>query len=302
MDVRLLQGVRSDKFGVFDVKEAIKKSEVLIEALPYIKKFYKKIVVIKYGGAAVNESGVDRSVLEDIVFMNYAGMKPILVHGGGPLISKFMKKAGIEPRFIAGRRVTDRESIYIIDKALHSINQQIVKTLKELGAKAFGLSGRENGLIRVKKLKSEVDLGFVGSVTSVDATVVRQLIEDNIIPVIYPLGTGKDRNLYNVNADDVASEIATALKAEKFVLLTNVRGIMKDKLDPSTLYNTLTVSDISKLVKKGIVSSGMIPKAFACVNAIKGGVKKAHILDAGIPHALLLEIFTDRGIGTEIVK
>ena len=284
------------------MKEAIKKSEVLIEALPYIKRFFEKVVVIKYGGAAVDENGIDRSVLEDIVFMNYAGMKPILVHGGGPLISKFMKKAGIEPRFIAGRRVTDKESIYIIDKALHSINQQIVKTLKELGTKAFGLSGRENGLIKVRKLSAEVDLGFVGEVTSVDATVVRQLIEDNIIPVIYPLGIGRDRNLYNVNADDVASEIAVALKAEKFVLLTNVRGIMKDKTDPSTLYNTLTISDISKLIKNKTVNSGMIPKAISCVNAIKGGVKKAHILDAGIPHALLLEMFTDQGIGTEIVK
>ena len=285
------------------MKEAIKKSKVLIEALPYIKSFFKKVVVIKYGGAAVDKNGIDRSVLEDIVFMNYAGMKPILVHGGGPLISKFMKKAGIEPRFVAGRRVTDAESIYIIDKALHSINQQIVKTLKELGTRAFGLSGRENGLIKVKKLhNSEVDLGFVGEVTGVDATVVKQLIEDNIIPVIYPLGTGRDRNLYNVNADDVASEIAVALKAEKFVLLTNVRGIMKDKTDPSTLYNTLTVGDVNKLIKNKTINSGMIPKAFACVSAIKGGVKKAHILDAGIPHALLLEMFTDKGVGTEIVK
>ena len=284
------------------MKEAIRKSEVLIEALPYIKRFFEKVVVIKYGGAAVDENGIDRSVLEDIVFMNYAGMKPILVHGGGLLISKFMKKAGIEPRFIAGRRVTDKESIYIIDKALHSINQQIVKTLKGLGTKAFGLSGRENGLIKVKKLKTEADLGFVGEVTSVDATVVRQLIEDNIIPVIYPLGIARDRNLYNVNADDVASEIAVALKAEKFVLLTNVRGIMKDKDDPSTLYNTLTIGNISKLIKNKTIDSGMIPKAVSCVNAIKGGVKKAHILNAGIPHALLLEMFTDKGIGTEIVN
>ena len=300
--MRFFQGIRGDKFGVFYVKEAIKKSKILIEALPYIKSFFEKVVVIKYGGAAVDENGIDRSVLEDIVFMNYAGMKPILVHGGGPLISKFMKKAGIEPRFIGGRRVTDRESIYIIDKALHSINQQIVKTLKGLGTKAFGFSGRENGLIKVKKLKAEIDLGFVGEVTSVDTTVVKQLMEDNIIPVIYPLGIGRDRNLYNVNADDVASEIAVALKAEKFVLLTNVRGIMKDKLDPSTLYKTLTVGSVNKLIKNETIASGMIPKAMSCVNAIKGGVKKAHILDASIPHALLLEMFTDQGIGTEIVK
>jgi len=284
------------------VKEAIKKSEVLIEALPYIKKFFKKIVVIKYGGAAVDEKGIDPSVLEDIVFMNYAGTRPILVHGGGPLISKFMKKAGIEPRFICGRRVTDKESIYIIDKALHTINKQIVNTLKSLDTKAFGLSGRENGLIKVRKLKTDIDLGFVGEVTSVDTTVVKQLIEDGIIPVIYPLGIGRDRNLYNVNADDVASEIAVALKAEKFVLLTNVRGVMKDKDDPKTLYNTLTIKDVNNLMKRKIIYAGMIPKVASCVNAIKGGVKKAHILDAGIPHALLLEMFTDKGIGTEIIK
>ena len=284
------------------MKEAIKKSEVLIEALPYIKKFFGKVVVIKYGGAAVDENGIDRNVLEDIVFMRYAGMKPVLVHGGGPLISKFMKRAGIEPRFVGGRRITDRESIYIIDKALHLINQQIVKALKFLGSKAFGLSGRENNLIRVKKLKAGIDLGFVGEVTSVDTTVVRQLIEDNIIPVIYPLGTGRDRNLYNVNADDVASEIAIALKAEKFVLLTNVRGVMKDKDDEHTLYNTLTVKETHGLIRKKIIYGGMIPKVASCVNAIKGGVRKAHILDADIPHALLLEMFTDKGIGTEIVK
>ena len=284
------------------MKEAIKKSKVLIEALPYIKKFFEKVVVIKYGGAAVDEKGIDSSVLEDIVFMNYAGMRPILVHGGGPLISRFMKKAGIEPKFICGRRVTDRESIYIIDKALHLINQQIVNTLKGLGTKAFGLSGKENNLIKVKKIKTKPDIGFVGEVTSVDTTIVKQLMEDNIIPVIYPLGIGRDRNLYNVNADDVASEIAVALKAEKFVLLTNVRGIMKDKKDPSTLYNTLNVGGVNNLIKKKVIDAGMIPKAMSCVNAIKGGVKKAHILDASIPHALLLEMFTDKGIGTEIIK
>lgn len=284
------------------MKEAIRKSEVLIEALPYIKKFYKRRVVIKYGGSSVDEKGIERSILEDIMFMNYAGMSPILVHGGGPAISRMMKASGIEPKFIHGRRVTDSRTVHIIDRALHAINRKIVKTLTILGSQAFGLSGRENGLIRVKKIKGEYDLGFVGEVTSVDTTVVRQLIEDDIIPVIYPLGIGRDGNAYNVNADEVASEIAIALKAEKFVLLTNVRGIMKDRSDPKSLYHTLRAADAAKLIKRKIIDSGMIPKAEACVNAIKGGVKKAHILDAGIPHALLLEIFTDKGIGTEIVK
>ncbi|MDP3790272.1 MAG: acetylglutamate kinase [Candidatus Omnitrophota bacterium] len=284
------------------MKEAIKKSEVLIEALPYIKKFFEKVVVIKYGGSAVDEKGIEKCILEDIMFMNYAGMRPIIVHGGGPFISKMMKRAGIEPKFIQGRRFTDGQSIHIIDKALRVINRNIVKSLKDIGSEAFGLSGSENGLIRVKKMKGESDLGFVGEITSVDTTVVKRLIEDNIIPVIYPLGTGRDGNAYNVNADDVASEIAIALKAEKFVLLTNVRGIMKDKKDPSTLFHTLRAIEVDKLIKRKVIDAGMIPKAQACVNATRGGVRKAHILDAGIPHALLLEMFTDKGIGTEITK
>lgn len=284
------------------MKEAIKKSEVLIEALPYIKKFFEKTIVIKYGGSAVEQNGIEKGILEDIIFMNYAGMRPILVHGGGPFISKMMKKEGLEPRFIHGRRVTDEKALKIIDKALGFLNKKIVHTLKEMGAKAFGMSGQDTGLIRVKKMKCEYDLGFVGEVTSVDTTIIKRLIRDNIIPVIYPLGVGRDGDIYNVNADDVASEIAMALKAEKFVLLTNVNGIMKDKNDPKTLFKTLAAKDVDKLINKKIIDSGMIPKANACVNAVKGGVKKAHILNAAIPHALLLEIFTDTGIGTEIVK
>ncbi len=284
------------------MKEAIRKSTVLIEALPYIKKFFRKIVVIKYGGSAVDEKGIEKSILEDLMFMNYAGMRPILVHGGGPLISKMMKKEGVEPRFINGRRYTDARSINIIDRALRMINKKIVGNLRSMGAESIGLSGKDNSLVRVKKFKADADLGFVGEVTSIDPTVLKKLVEDNIIPVIYPLGIGRDGNTYNVNADDVASEIAVAMKAEKFVLLTNVMGIMKDKKDPSSLYKTLKAVDVTKLIKRGIIDSGMIPKATACVDAIKGGVRKAHILDASLQHALLLEIFTDTGIGTEIVK
>jgi len=284
------------------MKEAIRKSEVLIEALPYIKKFFEKTIVIKYGGAAVDEKGLDPGILEDIMFMNYAGMRPVVVHGGGPYISKMMKRSGIEPKFIGGRRYTDNQSLQIIEHSLATINTKIVNALKGMGAKVFGTSGRENNLIRVKKMKAGVDLGFVGEVTSVDTTVVKRLIRDNIIPVIYPIGLGRDRHIYNVNADDVASEIAVALKAEKFVLLTNVKGVLRDKKDPGSLYNTLKASDAEKLIKRKVIEGGMIPKTLSCVNAIKGGVKKAHILDAGIPHALLLEMFTDSGIGTEITK
>jgi len=284
------------------MKEAIKKSEVLIEALPHIKKFFEKTIVIKYGGASVDEKGIDPGILEDIMFMNYAGMRPVVVHGGGPYISKMMKKAGIEPEFIGGRRFTDNESLAIIERALATINGKIVKALKGMGAKAFGISGRENGLIHVRRMKGQADLGYVGEVTSVDTTVIKRLIRDNIIPVIYPLGIGRDHHVYNVNADDVASELAVALNAEKFVLLTNVRGVLRDRKDPASLYNTIKATDAEKLIKRRIINGGMIPKTLSCINAIKGGVKKAHILDAAIPHALLLEIFTDQGIGTEVVR
>lgn len=284
------------------MKEAIRKSRVLIEALPYIKKFFEKTIVIKYGGAAVDEKGLDPNILEDIMFMNYAGMHPVIVHGGGPFISKMMKKAGIEPKFIQGRRVTDAASIHIIEKALGTINKKIVKTLREMGGTAFGLSGRENGLVRCRKMRGDIDYGYVGEVTSVDTTVVKRLIRDNIVPVIFPLGVGRDGHAYNINADDVASEIAIALKAEKFVLLTNVKGVLRDKKDPASLYNTLKASQAEALIRKKVIDGGMIPKTRSCINAIKGGVKKAHILDASIPHALLLEMFTDTGIGTEIVQ
>ena len=284
------------------MKEAIRKSAVLIEALPYIEKFFEKAVVIKYGGAAVDEKGIEKNILEDIIFMNYAGMRPVIVHGGGPFISRMMKRAGIAPKFIEGRRFTDKDTVHIIDKALRAINTKIVATLRDMGAKAFGLSGRDNSLIRARKMKTKHDLGFVGEVTSVDTTVIKRLMEDNIIPVVYPLGVGRDGSLYNVNADDVASAIAKALKAEKFVLLTNVNGIMKDVRKPKSLYRTLKAREVEGLVKRRVIDSGMIPKARSCVNAIRGGVKKAHILNASVPHALLLEIFTDKGIGTEIVK
>ncbi len=284
------------------MREAIKKSKVLIEALPYIKKFFEKTIVIKYGGAAVDEKGIEPDILEDVMFMNYAGMRPVIVHGGGPFISKMMKASGIEPKFIGGRRYTDATTMHIIEKALGVINRKIVKALKEMGAQAFGMSGRENNLIRVKKMKGGQDLGYVGEVTSVDTTVVKRLMRDNIIPVIYPLGVGRDGHVYNVNADDVASEIAVALNAEKFILLTNVRGVLKDKKDPGLLYKTLKASVAETLIRTGVIDGGMIPKTRSCINAIQGGVKKAHILDASIPHALLLEMFTDTGIGTEIIK
>jgi len=284
------------------MKSAIRKSDVLIEALPYIRKFFDKVVVIKYGGAAVDESGIEKRILEDIMFMRYAGMHPVLVHGGGPFISKMMKKSGIEPRFIHGRRYTDARTVAIIHKALRTINRRIVAELKALGAKAVGLGGAENGFIRVRKMRLGYDLGYVGEVTSLKTSLIKRLTAANIIPVVYPLGLGRDGHIYNVNADDVACGIARALHAEKFVLLTNVPGVLKDKDDPSTLYHSLRLLEVTRLIEKGIIHGGMVPKVQACATVVKGGVRKAHILDADMPRALLLEMFTDKGIGTEIIR
>ena len=285
------------------MEEAIKKSEVLIEALPYIKKFFNKSFVIKFGGSALFDKDLRKSVLSDVVFMNFAGMRPILIHGGGPLINEKLKDAKKKSRFVDGLRVTDKKTMGIVDESLTELNNMLVEEIKGIGAEAFGLSGKENKLLIAKKLEHKTeDVGFVGNVESVDTTVLERLIETNIIPVISPVAMGPGGERYNVNADEAASHIAAALKAEKLFLLTNVRGIMKEKEKEETLYGSLSLSDASLLIEKKIVAEGMIPKAKACMDALEGKVRKAHIIDSRIPHALLLEIFTDRGIGTEIIK
>ncbi len=284
------------------MEDAIKKSKVLIEALPYIKKFFHKVFVIKFGGSALSDKEIRHSVLEDIVFMNYAGMKPVLVHGGGPFINEKLKDAKKKPRFVEGLRVTDKKTMEIVDSALMEVNAVLVDEIKKMHSEAFGLSGKENRLIIAKKIKRKEDIGFVGSVESVDTTVLGKLIDDNIIPVISPVALGSEGDLYNVNADEAASHIAMALKAEKFFILTNVTGIMREQGKPETLYPSLSLSDVDALLRKKIVSEGMIPKTRACTNALEGKVKKAHIINGTLSHALLLEIFTDKGIGTEIIK
>ena len=284
------------------MEDAIKKSTVLIEALPYIKKFFHKVFVIKFGGSALSDENTRRSVLEDIVFMNYAGMRPVLVHGGGPFINMKMKDAHKKPRFVDGLRVTDKRTMEIVDTALTELNTILVEEIKKLGAEAFGLSGKENKLIVAKKTHHKEDIGFVGTVESVDTTVMERLIETNIVPVVSPVALGDAGELYNVNADEAASHLAMALKAEKFFILTNVRGIMGERDNPDTLYGSLSLADAEALVKKKVIREGMIPKTRACINALEGKVRKAHIIDSRLPHALLLEIFTDKGIGTEIIK
>ncbi|MBU4310853.1 acetylglutamate kinase [bacterium] len=283
------------------MKEAIKKAKVLMEALPYIKSFYDKIVVIKYGGSAMIDEDLKRSVIQDIIFMEYVGMHPIVIHGGGAQISELMKKLGKKPKFIKGMRVTDKETAEIVEMVLDGkINSEIVQLINKNGGNAAGLSGKDGNLIRAKKLLGEKgeDMGYVGEVESINPGIIDVLGKQDFIPVISPIGAGKDGHTYNMNADLVAGELASALKAHKLVLLTDVKGIYKGK----TLLPTLKIKDAKKLIEKGVIGAGMIPKVKACITALKAGVAKTHIIDGRIPHSLLLEIYTDKGIGTEIVR
>ena len=286
------------------MEEMIKKADVLIEALPYIQSFYDKTIVIKYGGAAMTDISIRRNVLEDIVFMSYVGMRPILVHGGGPYISKRIEQLGKEVKFVRGFRVTDEETIEIVEDELSKVNREIVREIISLGGSAISLSGKEDHLIEVKK-HGEIegqDIGYVGEITKINGDVIQKMITSDIIPVISPIGIGKDGFTYNINADQSAAEIARNLSALKLVLLTNVRGIMKDQADVESIISHISVAEVDELINSKVISGGMIPKVKACIRALERGVKKTHIIDGRIPHGILLEIFTDKGIGTEIVK
>ncbi len=284
------------------MEEAIRKADVLIEALPYIKKFHKKTIVIKYGGSILGEEKIRRGVLEDIVFLNFMGLRPVLVHGGGPNISDRMRASGKKTEFVNGMRVTDEETLNLVEEELQNLNTLIVKEIDELGAKAAGINGKDKNIIQVEKKKANVDLGLVGHITQIDtAPLVDELRKDKIV-VILPMGRGKDKKTYNVNADEVAASIAAGLEAEKLVLLTNVKGIMRNADDPHSFISTLSTEEAKGLAENNIIQQGMIPKVAACIEALAKGVKKTHIIDARTPHGLLLEIFTDQGVGTEIVK
>ncbi len=282
------------------MEDAIKKTEILIEALPYIKKFQEKVIVVKYGGSALTNRRKRLRVLEDIIFMSLAGMRPVIVHGGGPFINKKFKKKRITSQFIDGLRVTGEREIKVIKEVLSNVNRRIVREIRMLGGKALCVSGRK--VIRVRRHRNYGALGYVGEITHVNTAKLGAICSREVIPVISPLGLGRDRKIYNINADQASAHVARALSAEKLALLTNVEGIYRDGKDPASLISTLTKGKVRTLAKKGIIGSGMIPKVKACVLAIEGGVKKAHIVNGSLPHALLLEIFTDEGIGTEVVK
>lgn len=284
------------------MEKAIKKADVLIEALPYIKSYSGKIFVIKYGGSALINPEIKKGMLQDIVFMSYVGIRPIIVHGGGPFINEEFRKLGKKVEFTEGLRVTTKEEAEIVDKVLSGVNENIVAEIKSLGGRAVSMNTSKKNIIVAKPHKESGRLGFVGEIDKVNADTIRNAVRPRAIPVISPVSMGSDKELYNINADDAASEIAMALKAVKLVLLTDVKGIMRQKGDESSLISTLAMKDADTLIDRKVIQSGMIPKVRACMAALKAGVSKTHIVDGRIPHSLLLEIFTDKGIGTEIVK
>ena len=281
--------------------QLVEKASILIEALPYIRKFRGKEILIKYGGAAMNYPDIRENVLHDLVFMNYVGIRPILIHGGGSAITENLKKKGIQSQFVNGLRVTDRATVRVVSETLTEINKGIVRDINLFGAQAVGLSGYDAEILNVVKHKANGDVGYVGDVVSVNTISIQELTEFNVIPVISPLGLDSVKEMYNVNADEAAAKIAAAMQVQKLMVLTNVQGIFRNKEDPQSFIPSLRVDEAEDLIKKKIITDGMIPKVNACVTALKGGIKKAHIIDGRIKHSLLLEIFTDQGIGTEIV-
>lgn len=291
------------------MRELIDKAEVLIEALPYIQGFRGKVVVVKYGGSTM-EAGDPDSILRDIVFMECVGMRPIVVHGGGSAISRRLQERGIAPRFVAGLRVTDADTIAIVGEVLDEVNRGIVARLEEMGARARGITGKDRIIHARKRVvevekdgrRETVDIGFVGDVERIETSQLKALCRRDVVPVIAPLGVDVEGQLYNINADTAAGEVAAALKAQKLILLTDVRGIMRNRDDKNSLIETLRVSDVETLISAGVITEGMLPKVRAGVRSVHAGVKKTHIIDGRLPHSMLLEIFTDRGIGTEISR
>ncbi len=283
------------------MEKLVEKASILIEALPYIKKFRGKEILIKYGGAAMGNEEIRENVLHDLVFMNYVGIKPILIHGGGPNITERLKKEGITSRFVDGLRVTDKKTIDIVVETLADLNKSIVHDINQFGARAIGLSGHDNEILNARKMEAREDIGYVGEVTAVNILPLKELTEFNIIPVIYPVGIDEKGETYNVNADEAAAKIATAMQVQKLIVLTNIHGILRNPEDSHSLISSLHVDEVETLIKNKVITGGMIPKIKACITALQGGVKKAHIIDGRIKHSLLLEIFTDQGIGTEII-
>lgn len=282
---------------------ALEKAEILVEALPYIKDFYGKRVVIKYGGAAMVEDNLKEKVMQDIVLMKYVGMNPIVVHGGGPEINQMLKRLDIRSEFVSGLRVTDAETMEIVEMVLGGkVNKEIVSGLNASGGRAIGISGKDDHFIEAEPIDPGGQMGFVGQVTKINPGIIETMIDNGYIPVIAPIGIGPEQETYNINADLVAAAIAVAINADKLVLLTDVPGLLKDPADPNSLISTLAISEVEDLIQSGVIAGGMLPKVDCCVESVKGGVGRTHIIDGRVPHSLLLEIFTRQGIGTMVVN
>ena len=284
-------------------EKIMQKAEVLIEALPYIQRFNRKVIVVKYGGSAMADEELQKNVIKDVVLLKLVGFKPIIVHGGGKAISKWVEKAGMEPRFVNGLRVTDAPTMEIAEMVLNRVNKDLVKMVQELGVLGVGISGKDGGLLHVqKKYSGGQDIGFVGDVDHVNPKILYDLLEKDFLPIVCPIGYDDEYNTYNINADDAACAIARAMKAEKLAFLTDVPGVYRDPKDPSSLISELPIDQMEELLASGNVGGGMLPKLQNCMDAVQNGVSRVHIMDGRILHCLLLEIFTNQGIGTAILS
>jgi acetylglutamate kinase len=282
-----------------EMDELLKKAEVLIEALPYIQKFNRKIIVVKYGGSAMTNPELQKNVIKDVTLLKLVGFKPIIVHGGGKEISRWIEKTGKKSEFVNGLRVTDAETMEIAEMVLGKVNKSLVSMVQELGVKAVGISGKDGGLLKgEKKYADGRDIGFVGNVVSVDTKILLDLLEKDFLPIVSPIGFDDNFTSYNINADDAACAIAKGVKAEKLAFLTDVEGVYRNYEDKSTFISRLDVRESEELLKSGVIGGGMLPKLAGCISAINEGVSRVHILDGRIAHCLLLEIFTNEGIGT----
>lgn len=286
-----------------DMEKVLAKAEVLIEALPYIQRFNRKIIVVKYGGSAMSNEELQKNVIKDVTLLKLVGFKPIIVHGGGKEISRWVGKVGKEAKFVNGLRVTDEETMEIAEMVLNKVNKSLVTMVEELGVKAVGISGKDGGLLQVEKKYSDgQDIGYVGEITKVDPKILYDLLEKDFLPIIAPIGMGEDFHTYNINADDAACAIAKAVSAEKLAFLTDIEGLYKDINDKATFISRLTASEADELIAGGCIGGGMLPKLNNCTSAVKNGVSRVHILDGRVAHCLLLEIFTKHGIGTAIIS
>ncbi|MCI5640163.1 MAG: acetylglutamate kinase [Lachnospiraceae bacterium] len=284
-------------------EKILEKAEVLIEALPYIQRFNRKIIVVKYGGSAMADENLKFSVIKDVVLLKLVGFKPIIVHGGGKEISRWVKKVGMEPKFVGGLRVTDEPTMELAEMVLNKVNKSLVQMVMQLGVKAVGISGKDGGLLKAeRKTHNGQDIGYVGEITQVNPKILYDLLEKDFLPIVCPIGFDDVCNSYNINADDAACAVAKAVKAEKLAFLTDVEGVYKDPADPSTLISELSLAQMEELIGGGNIGGGMLPKLNNCMDAIQSGVSRVHIMDGRIPHCLLLEIFTNRGIGTAILN